>query len=135
MSEPEAILHIEDDPAVTRALVRELAGMGYRIVAVATCASARDVSARFRLGIFDLDLLDGDGVELAETLLVKGTVQRVVFYTGSQREAALERARSVGAVLVKGAIGPLLEVLPLSRDEAEPASRVEGPESPKQNVG
>lgn len=50
------------------------------------------------LGVFDVDLPDGDGVELAQELLRVGQVKAVVFYTGRP----VNRAADVGTVVTKG---------------------------------
>lgn len=79
------ILVVEDDDLVRRAVVRALERDGAVVVAVGSCAEARD-AGRFDLGIFDVDLPDGEGVVLAQELIRSGQVEHVVFFTGGSPE-------------------------------------------------
>jgi hypothetical protein len=64
------------------------------------------------MGIFDIDLPDGDGVELARLLKFRGVVSRVVFYTACAHLPRLARARDMGPVFTKsGSLSSLLDAL------------------------
>lgn len=91
------ILVLEDDPTVRRLVVRVIRTIGNEIVEACCCAEARAVKD-CSLGVFDVDLPDGDGVELAQELLRAGQIRAVVFYTGRP----VTRAADVGAVVTKG---------------------------------
>ena len=66
----------------------------------------------FGIGVFDIDLPDGDGVELARLLMFRGVVSRVIFYTACAHSSRLARARDLGPVFTKsGNLTPLLEAL------------------------
>lgn len=126
MSGLEPLLHVEDDALVARALSRVLKARGYDLVRASCCVEARAVQDSYRLGIFDVDLLDGDGVELASDLLARGIVQCAIFLTGTLDVNALRRAREVGEVVVKSSdLSPLLAAL------GEPRTRSEYPVSPR----
>jgi DNA-binding response OmpR family regulator len=130
MSGLEPLLHVEDDALVARALSRVLKARGYELVRAACCAEARAVQDSYRLGIFDVDLLDGDGVELASELRSRGIVQCVVFLTGTLDSNAVARAREVGEVVVKSSdLSLLLAAL------GEPRMRSEYPVSPRPRPG
>lgn len=91
------ILVLEDDPTVRRLVVRVVRPLGTEVVEACFCAEARAVKD-CGLGVFDVDLPDGDGVELAQELLKTGQVGAVVFYTGRP----MNRAADVGAIVTKG---------------------------------
>lgn len=91
------ILVLEDDPTVRRAVIRVLRANSDEIIETGCCAEARVVTD-CALGVFDVDLPDGDGIELAEELLGAGRIKAVVFHTGRP----FERAAAVGVVVTKG---------------------------------
>lgn len=91
------ILVLEDNPTVRRLVVRVISPISNEIVEACCCAEARAVTD-CPIGVFDVDLPDGDGVELAQELLRVGQVKTVVFYTGRP----VIRAADVGVVVTKG---------------------------------
>lgn len=93
----------DDDPLVARAVARGLSRLGYRVCTARSRAAAFAMSGSYAVGVFDLDLGDGSGVELAEDLLGQGRVGRVLFYTGSRYSQVLDRARLIGPVVPKPA--------------------------------
>jgi CheY-like chemotaxis protein len=106
------ILLVEDERQLSRAISRTLRGYGFDVVAAPTAAMARVLECRFRLGIFDIDLGDGCGIELARELLNAESVQCAVFFSATSDASALARAAQVGPVISKGeGIEALLPVL------------------------
>ncbi|HWO10654.1 MAG TPA: hypothetical protein VNN80_14275 [Polyangiaceae bacterium] len=106
------LLLVEDDLLLARALQRALAARGILARHVARCATAGELRGPFRVGVFDLDLPDGDGVELAQRLILAGVVQRVVFYTACTRSTRLASASALGAVFIKSRqLGSLMDLL------------------------
>jgi len=95
------ILVVEDDQVIARLIGRGFVRLGYEVRVVTSCAEARAVAGEFRCGVFDIELSDGDGVELALALLAKGSIRAVVFYTGSLDSDARRRAVEVGRVVDK----------------------------------
>jgi DNA-binding response OmpR family regulator len=91
------ILVLEDDPAVRHTVLRVLRRDGDTFIEAATCAQVHAVEP-CDLGIFDVELPDGNGIELAKALLDSGVIRAVVFYTGS----VVEEATSIGPVITKG---------------------------------
>jgi DNA-binding response OmpR family regulator len=61
------------------------------------------LSGPFPVGVFDIELPDGDGIELARSLRSRGVVGRVVFFTACTEPQRLARARELGNVFVKTA--------------------------------
>ncbi|HEX3598394.1 MAG TPA: response regulator [Polyangiaceae bacterium] len=94
------LLLVEDEPTLARALVRLLRRSGFDVSLAATCAEARGQDGTFSIGVFDIDLPDGDGVDLAEQLRRSGMVRRLVFFSGTP--VAKKRVRALG-------LGPFIE--------------------------
>jgi DNA-binding response OmpR family regulator len=93
---------VEDDRALARALARLLRSYGHDVYVAATCAEARSAPGRFSLGVFDIDLPDGNGVDLAQERSAAGAVKRVVFFTGSVEATERARASGLGPCITKG---------------------------------
>jgi two-component system response regulator TctD len=103
---------VEDDLLLARALQRSLIARGISTRHVARCATASALHGPYVVGVFDIDLPDGDGVELARLLQRRGIVNRVLFYTACSHPSRLARAKDLGAVFVKSShLGSLMDVL------------------------
>jgi DNA-binding response OmpR family regulator len=112
MSVSSDLLLVEDDLLLARALARSLGMRGIRARHVARCATAAALRGPFPVGVFDIELPDGDGIELARLLMFRGVVSRAVFYTACAEPRRLARARDLGPVFVKsGNLAPLMEGL------------------------
>ena len=113
--------HLEPRQRLVRiALQRALLARGIQARHVARCATASALRGPFRVGVFDLDLPDGDGVELAQQLTRSGVVQRAIFYTACAHPARLADASAIGAVFAKSKqLGSLMEMLTPSRSVRE----------------
>jgi DNA-binding response OmpR family regulator len=120
MTEVSDLLLVEDDLMLARALQRSLVARGIKARHVARCATAAALRGPFVVGVFDIDLPDGDGVELARLLMRRGIVRRVVFYTACSHPTRLARAKDLGTVFVKSShLGSLMDML-VPRAEREP---------------
>ena len=95
------LLVVEDDPTLGRAVERLLAVDGHRVVSARWFHEALAAPGAFDLGIFDIRLPDGCGIELADRLRAEGIVRDVVFYSGISDEARLGQARLRGTVVPK----------------------------------
>jgi ActR/RegA family two-component response regulator len=95
------LLVVDDDVTVARALARASARRGFSVTVAGSSAAACALGQAFDFAILDLDLPDGNGVDLARRLLRAGSVPSVVFFTGSSEPALLARARRLGAVVMK----------------------------------
>ena len=134
LPEPTRALIVEDDPVVARSIARRLLRDGYVVSLAQTCRAARAAGAGFEVGIFDLDLPDGGGADLADELLRLGAVRTVVFYTGSVDHAQRQRASVLGAVVDKGQnVEAVLAALEPSRSEP-PISRLSASARPRSSV-
>ena len=95
------VLVAEDDPIIALGLARRLGALGHEVVGpvasvVDAAALARDAGAD--LYLFDVDLADGDGIELARTLSVDGPRRPVVVLTGLDAPEVLERSITAGVL-------------------------------------
>lgn len=104
-------LLLEDSADVARALARIMAAHGFAVTAVRLCAEALALAGVFQLGVFDIDLPDGSGVDVARTLLARGQVRRVIFCTGCASFQTLRAAEELGQVVSKPDAGTALSVL------------------------
>lgn len=102
------ILVAEDDPIVALGVARRLRDLGHEVVGPVArtdeaMALARDPGAD--LYLLDVDLADGDGLELAEALADAGLRRPVVVLTGLEAPELVDRsiASGVGAFLTKPA--------------------------------
>ncbi len=123
------ILVVEDYPPMAAALVRLLTSEGHRVVREFTVAGALQHTVAFDHAVLDIDLPDGNGVDLAERLLERRCVSNIVFFTATHEVALLTRATRCGRVVDKSdGTRRLLECLGVSnpiaaREAKEPAAR------------
>lgn len=118
MQSSPRLLVVEDDVTVARALSRTLARAGFSVAAARSCGAARALRQNFDFAILDLDLPDGNGVDLARSLMASGKVPSVLFFTSCTDTALLARARCVGPVVMKPlGVSPILSWLATASDE------------------
>lgn len=116
---PQRLLVVEDDVTVARALSRTLARAGFSVASARSCTAARSLAQSFDFAILDLDLPDGNGVDLARALMTSGKVPSVLFFTSSSDPALLARARCMGSVVMKSAgSSPILAWLTASATDS-----------------
>jgi DNA-binding response OmpR family regulator len=95
------VLAVEDNAIVARPLARFLVQSGYDVRHVDSCAKARALRETFDVGVFDIELADGSGIDLCRELKARGTVRGAIFYTGVVDSAVLARAGALGVVVRK----------------------------------
>jgi DNA-binding response OmpR family regulator len=120
------VLLVEDDRLLARSMSRALGEHGFYLVSAPSRAAAEALECGFDVGVFDVDLGDGCGIELAQRLIRANMLRRALFFTGVGDLDRLSRARAVGAVVEKQAgLEPLLALLRAAAEElreyAEPA--------------
>lgn len=103
------VLLVEDDPELARTVERSLAHYGHRTVIATTVAASEALTDSFDCGILDIDLPDGSGVRLAETLLDRGQIGAAVFFSASTDPDTLAEAREIGPFVAKTAGVRVLE--------------------------
>jgi CheY-like chemotaxis protein len=94
-------LVVEDDVLVSRAISRVLLRLGWEVIAAPSCLAARALACRFDLGVFELELIDGSGIELAQSMLDAGQLDFAVFFTAELGAQLLGLARRVGPLVKK----------------------------------
>jgi len=103
------MLIVEDEPSLQRALRRVLRQSGWSVECAGRCCEAEIHDSVFDCGVFDVDLPDGNGVDLAEKMLDGGIVRRAVFFTARSDAETVTRAERFGPVLQKArGVEPLL---------------------------
>ncbi len=97
------LVYIADDSAVVRsALERRLKAEGVRVHAGGSAADSRSVTTRgFACALLDLDLGDGDGVDVAELLRAHQPGLDVAFFSAGASDAVTARARALGPIFRK----------------------------------
>ena len=94
---------IADDTSVARAaVVRRLQNDGVTCLEVATAAAARAVDpARIACALLDLDLGDGNGVDVATEFLARRADLPIAFFTAGATAELQRRARAIAKVFAK----------------------------------
>ena len=100
-SDSTPVLHVENDAVVARSVARVLRHGGLSVQRVAGCRDARQLDHCFNVGIFDVDLEDGNGVALAEELTQRGLVRHAIFFTANTDGKLRAQASGVGLVVNK----------------------------------
>ena len=96
------VLLVDDSPLVRRALARRLEAEGFRVREESSTAGARGADASgLTCAIIDLELVDGNGSDLAAALLGKRASLPIAFFTAGAPSSLLERARAHGPVFKK----------------------------------
>ena len=101
MTEPIELLVVEDEASVRRALRRVLEHLGHTVTLCPTIAEARATTTRFDVAIFDIELPDGSGIDLAEALIAEGRVGVALFFSGTTDEPQRQRAAEIGRFVEK----------------------------------
>lgn len=123
MQPPPPILVVEDDPAISRALRRELVRRGVPCVMAHTATEAA-IGRSFHIAIVDINLPDGNGLDLFETLKARGLVTHGIFFSATDNEEERLRAKSLGLFIPKteGVVAAVDAALRHSRTSAIPRS-------------
>ncbi|MEZ4447257.1 MAG: response regulator [Polyangiaceae bacterium] len=98
---PRALV-VEDSPITQSLLAEQLEAAGFDVTRVTTAA---DCEPPFALGVLGLELPDGRGEDVAQTLLARGIVGEVVFVTQACDADRLAHAAALGPVLQGEAAG------------------------------
>ncbi len=132
MSLPPPVLVVEDDPVIARALRRELSLYSVPSTVASTVRQAALLDRAFAVAIVDINLPDGNGLELFEDLVKRRIVGSGVFFSASADKADLERARQLGKLVSKssGVTAAVRAALALTTI-APPASHTRPASSPE----
>jgi DNA-binding response OmpR family regulator len=95
------ILVLEDNAYLANALSRLLNRIGYDVAHAECCAAALASDGYFDLGVFDLELPDGGGIEVSSELMTSGNLGAVVFFTATLDGPLFKRAERMGPCIQK----------------------------------
>lgn len=96
-------LVVEDYPPMATLLATALRREGHTVARAGSVANALTINETFDHAILDVDLPDGDGVQLATLLLSEHRVDSVAFFTASRDLNTLTHAARLGLVVDKAA--------------------------------
>jgi DNA-binding response OmpR family regulator len=94
---------VEDYPPLASAIRLAIVRQGHTVFQAHSVQATLDLKGYFDHAVLDIDLPDGNGVELAEELITQQRVGSVVFFTASRERDLLERAAKCGLVVDKAA--------------------------------
>ena len=97
------VVLVEDDPELARTVERVLARYGHVTTVASSVAAANALTGSFDCGILDIDLPDGNGVQLAAPMLDGGQVGVDVFYSASTDPSVMADASELGPFVAKSA--------------------------------
>ena len=117
-----SVLVVDDCELVAASVSRILERAGFNVWVAYSCDEARRLatSGSFPVSVLDVQLGDGDGLELARWLRDEGCVGEVVFHSGSPlTHQEREGAGRVGTIVGKGAGSKVLlnAVIEAARNE------------------
>jgi DNA-binding NarL/FixJ family response regulator len=92
---------LEDNAYLANALSRLLKRIGYDVVLAECCETALANNGHFDVGVFDLELPDGGGIEVSSELMSKGSLASVVFFTATLDGALFKRAARIAPCIQK----------------------------------
>jgi ActR/RegA family two-component response regulator len=101
------VLLVDDDAAILKVVKRTLAGTDYEITTAISFSEALTLTGKFGVGVFDFELGDGNGIDLAEPMMTARQVEQVCFLTSSADEGAIAKATLLGPVFAKGDLAGL----------------------------
>jgi CheY-like chemotaxis protein len=115
------LLLVEDNAAVGRAIAKSLRAQGHTVTLAHTYAEARAAGGYHDVGVFDITLPDGDGIELCEVLLRDQRIGGALFCSGSIDDLLLERAQETAPVISKEAsFGELCQAIEAAAPSVAP---------------
>lgn len=76
---------------------------GHTVTRAGSVSAALSAGDTFNHAVLDVDLPDGNGIELARRLLDSGRVNSVVFFTASRDPDLLAKAGTLGLIVDKAA--------------------------------
>ncbi len=95
------LLLVEDNAPIGRAIAKALRAQGHTVTLAHTYAQARNAGGYHDVGVFDITLPDGDGIELCELLTGEGRIGTALFCSGSIDDLLLDRAQQSAPVISK----------------------------------
>jgi DNA-binding response OmpR family regulator len=96
------VLLVDDSPVALRALAAAMGEAGFDVRRETTAAGAALAeAASLACAVVDIELPDGNGVDVAAALRARRSALPIAFFTGGASPSLLERAREHGPVFAK----------------------------------
>jgi CheY-like chemotaxis protein len=115
------VLLVDDSAVARRVLARRLEGEGFQVSEAPSIASARKIDpATVACAVIDLELADGDGTDLARTLLELRPGLPIAFFTMGSAPSLVEGARARGPVFLKPDLTQLVAWVKRSTRSSQP---------------
>jgi DNA-binding response OmpR family regulator len=95
------ILVIEDYPPLAKVIAIGLGRRGHQVERAGSARRALEVEGDFDCVVLDVDLPDGNGVDVAQELLQRGRTRLVVFFSATSDPEARQRALYLGPFVDK----------------------------------
>lgn len=105
------VLVVDDCEVVVASVTRILERAGFAVWVAYSCDEARGLAAggSFVVSVLDVQLGDGDGLQLAQWLRAEGSVGEIVFHSGSPlTDQERVGVGKLGTVVAKGASSKVL---------------------------
>jgi two-component system KDP operon response regulator KdpE len=99
--EAPTVLVIEDDPQVARALRRALRVASLTCDIAGSAKEVREVAGTYDIAIVDVNLPDGNGIDLYDELRAAHRVGSGIFFTATENELDKARAAQFGTLISK----------------------------------
>jgi DNA-binding response OmpR family regulator len=112
------VLVVEDHPPLATVVAIGMRRLGHDVVRVGSVERALAAEGVFDGAVVDIELPDGNGIDLAAELLDSQRVRTVVFYTATRDPALKVAALRIGPVVDK--MGNLEDLLDLASSEFVP---------------
>lgn len=97
------MLLVEDQPDLARVLQRILRSRRFSVHASSCCSEALSLPGPWDCAILDVDLPDGNGLELGHELLAQSRTQCVVFFSAQSDPSVRSEAELLGPYVSKSA--------------------------------
>jgi DNA-binding response OmpR family regulator len=96
------VLLVDDSPVALRALAAKMGAAGFDVRLASTAAGgATAETADLACAVLDIELPDGNGVDVAAALRARRATLPIAFFTSGAAPSVLERAREQGPVFAK----------------------------------
>lgn len=121
------VLVVEDYPPLAKVIAIGVRRAGHEATRVGSVQRAMAEDGDFDCTVLDIDLPDGDGVELANQLLSQRRTRHVVFYTACRDTTVRVDARRYGPVVDKSeGLDELLKAIATELEGSNRAARAAG---------
>lgn len=91
------IIIIEDDTLLNKTLAYNLVSDGYKVDSAYTCSAATDLlKSNYNLALLDINLLDGNGIDLCIEIKERNPETYIIFLTANDKESDMLKGYEVG---------------------------------------